>query len=227
MTSTKPRASMGSMKLTPPTLRSVLALLFFGSATTLIACSGEDDTTGDGDGTGGTVGDGDGTGGTVGDGDGTGGTPGDGDGTGVNELPADSSQASIEAFLAAGTYKSAPWVGDAAIRAGDVVGNIHGNALQVFFNSAAVTSKTSGDTNSLTGTMVVKEMFDEAGVSIGHAVQLKTGEGNTKDDWTFYCSAPEGSTLCTGEAVPSPIYGAGLGECGYCHGQMPYADPPL
>jgi hypothetical protein len=216
------------MKLPSLAPRGLLAVCLLGSVAALGACSSETEPAGDGDATGGAASDG--TGGTIGDA--AGGTAGDGDATGgaaaadPNELPADNSQASIEAFLAAGTYKNPPWVGDPEIRLGDLAGNVHGDHLRVHFNSAAVASKASGGPNSGLGTMVVKEMFDAAGVSLGKAVQMKTGPGNTKEDWTYYCSGPDGS-LCAGGAFAVPIYGEGLPECGYCHGQMPYADPPL
>lgn len=159
-----------------------------------------------------------------GDGDGDTGD-GDGDGDASNELPADSTQAAIEAFLEGEMYKQAPWVGDAATRAGESTVNVHGDALRVYFNPTGLTARQEDAGSSPVGSMAVKEFYDEAGAVVGRAASIKTGEGNTMDDWTFYCSAP-GTSLCTGESDPGTLYGAGISECGFCHGQVFYAAPP-
>jgi hypothetical protein len=139
-------------------------------------------------------------------------------------MPSDTSAAGIAAFIAAGTYQSAPWVGDAAARASENSVNIHGDQMRVFFNSAAVAAKTNNA--STMGTMIVKELY-EGGAVVGHAVSLKTGAANGIGDWTHYCNAPAGSTRCTGAAEANmPLYGVGLTGCGFCHGQVPYAPLP-
>jgi hypothetical protein len=67
----------------------------------------------------------------------------------------------------------------------------------------------------------------QRGSAVGHAVSLKTGAGNSIGDWTHYCNAPAGSTICTGAAEANmPLYGVGLTGCGFCHGQVPYAPLP-
>lgn len=206
--------------------RHLVASVCFIGAAALGGCAGEDGT--EDDATGGSVGDGDATGGTTASGGGTGSggtTSSGGTGPDPNEMPSDTSAEGIAAFLEAGTYQSSPWVGDPAPRGTDNVVNVHGAQMRVFFNSAAVAAVTN-DT-SAAGTMVVKELY-EAGAVVGHAVSIKTGSGNTANDWLHYCNAPVGSTACTGESVNTmPIYAVGVeAACGYCHGQVPYAPLP-
>jgi hypothetical protein len=199
---------MSSLRLS---ISGLCALTFTLATAGIVACSPADSTTGDGDGDG----DGDGTA--------TGGTVGDGDGDSTNELPSDMTEAGIAAFLDAQTYRSAPWVGDAAIRGSESVGNIHGSELRVFFNSAAVAAKMNG--SSEIGTMVVKELY-ESGAMVGQAVTIKTGEGVSMNSWTFYCSAPEDSSICSGSSSSGSHFGTGLIECGFCHGETPIAPLP-
>ena len=157
------------------------------------------------------------------------GTGGSAAGTGGSstELPADASQAAIEAFLDAETHRN--WIGDPEIRA--QVGQLttHGTALRVFFNQAAVDSIAAGPDTSQQGAMVVKEIYDGEGVLAAKAVRWKTGEGDSMNDWTLFCSAPEGSDLCTGGSVTLPVFGTGMStECGFCHGSASFfAKPPM
>ena len=133
------------------------------------------------------------------------------------ELPDDSSQAAIEAFLATESYRD--WTGDSVIRVGGSVVNPHGDALRVFFNQAAVDSIRAGTESSLLGAMAVKEVHDDTGVVMGKAVRWKTGSGELTGDWTHYCTAPQDSELCTGATIELPVFGTGMSmECGTCHG---------
>ncbi len=178
-------------------LSLLLALL---SVATITACSGggsSDDETGDGD--------------------------GDGDGD-DGSIPSDNSLESIEAFLAAESYKEAPWIGDAAVRESDAAW-AHGNALRVYFNPLGVESSTN-ETDLTMGAMAVKEFYDEEGNLVGKAVNFHTGEGISRMDATFYCQAPEGSNFCTGSAFTGhPIYGVGTNECALCHGSRTFLSP--
>ena len=243
MTSPQGRASIVPMKIIRSALPGIVASLCVLSAAALGGCASDDGTdgaTGGTDGaTGGTDGATGGTDGATGGTDGatggttatggtdgaTGGAPGTGgSGPDPNEMPTDTSAAGIAAFLAAGTYQSAPWVGDAAPRMSDNSVNVHSDELRVFFNTEAVAAKTN-DASAM-GTMIVKEMY-EGGALVGHAVSLKTGSGNGMDDWTHYCNAPADSTICTGAVAETmPVYGVGISGCGFCHGQVPYAPLP-
>jgi hypothetical protein len=234
MTSLARRASILAMKILRSQLPAYIASFCIASAAALGGCASDDgteDPAGDGDGDmasgGAASGGGAATGGAAATGGttGTGGTDGSGGSVSANELPSDISEAGIAAFLTAGTYKATPWIGDAAPRASDNPVNIHGAEIRVFFNSAAAASVTRNDNTSDMGTMVVKELYD-AGAVVGHAVSIKTGAGNTMSDWTYYCSAPAGSTACTGGAAEETFFGEGLTECGFCHGQQPYAPLP-
>ncbi len=209
-------------------LPRLLASLCLIGTSALTACASDDGTTDDAASGGSTAsGGGTGSGGDTA----TGGmSAGDGGGTAAdpNELPAEITLAGVEAFLAAGTYQNAPWVGDAAARPPGASGNAHGESMRVFFNTAAAATKTRNDSSlpAETGSMIVKELY-EAGAVVGHAVSIKAREGMGWSTWTYYCNAPEGSTLCSGEVETYPIFDEGPAEgCGFCHAEVPIADLP-
>ncbi len=154
-------------------------------------------------------------------------TDGTGGCEGPTEHPASESLVDIEAFLATQTHRA--WTGDAAVRAGVSSVNPHGDALRVFFNALALESIAAGPDSTMQGSMVVKEIYGDSGDLEGHALRWKTGEGDTMNDWTVYCSGPDGSLRCSNEVISLPITGAGMAtECGFCHGSKTFfAKPPL
>ena|GEM_PF-1490363 len=183
-----------------------LLLLSFSGAAALAACSDPGTSTG--------------TGGSSS----SGGASGSGGQSGDGTVPSDTSQAGIEAFLAAGTYKNAPWVGDAAPRAMMGSTSPHGH-VQVFYNPAAVSSRNDGqndygdDPGNALGSMAVKELYSVGGELQGHAVMLRTavsGPSNTNpNDWIYYCNSS--TSTCTGQTESGPLY-PNPTECRTCHG---------
>src|SRR5690606_11912584 len=218
------------MSASSPTLslRFLTVLLFAGLSTaiTTAGCSSEDGDASDA-GSGGeanTGGDA-GTGGAASGGDAASGGAARGCDRSTIDYPTDSSLAGIEAFLAAESYKSAPWVGDPAPR-DDEIGNPHGPSLQAYFNTAAAAASAS-NTDAAINAMVVKETYDPQGVLIGKLVRLKTGEGTTANDWVNYCYVSDNGAYCTGTAgEENPFYSdAGHSYCTACHGNTTFISP--
>jgi hypothetical protein len=150
--------------------------------------------------------------------------------SGASELPADSTQPSIEAFLAADSYKN--WTRDAAPRVPIGTTNPHLNSdagvkLQVYFNTTAAASitenagKTLLDVNHTVGSMVVKEIFDGSGQRVARGTSIKTGADRRA--FTFYC---EGTLEACGVDLDPPIYGGTTSPCSGCHGGSIYAPLP-
>lgn len=163
----------------------------------------------------------DGTGGTTGSGGET--SSGSGGGTADTTVPTDTSQAGLEAFLAAGSYKNAPWIGDAAVRTPTASTNVHGD-VRVYYNPTAVTSRDNGqnevghETGNALNSMAVKELYDNTGTQIGIAAFLRTAENGNDNDWIYYCTSSAGG--CASMTDGGPYYGPGLNECRFCHGGM-------
>ncbi len=182
----------------------------------LAACSSDDDGGGDSPATGGTS-----SGGTATGGSATGGTATGGAATGGNgnptTFPADTSAASIAAFLDSEAYKAAPWIGDAATRTSASLTNPHG-MVRVFFNPAVAPAIGADAPTFAANSMIVKELYDSAGALVGKAANL---HANPEDaDWTFFCYAS--NNQCDAQQASSteadPIYGVGTDvTCGFCH----------
>lgn len=137
-----------------------------------------------------------------------------------DQFPADTSEASVAAFLDAETYKS--WRNDPEIREGGSVVNVHGDHLRVYLNEAAVTSHsdTVGENNDAApGSMAVKEIYDDSGTLLGRAASLLDESG----DWTYYCNSTD-VTFCTGATIDMPVYNDFA--CSSCHGDQIYAPLP-
>lgn len=146
--------------------------------------------------------------------------PGDGDGDGdgddtSGQFPADTTEATVAAFLAAESYKT--WTGDAAPRGSEDTVNVHGDFLRVFFNDNAVTSHGGPASPQ---SMVVKEIYDAQGTLLGKATTIIDADLGR----TFYCSVTSG-TGCTGQAETEPLYDDI--SCSSCHGGQFYAPLPL
>lgn len=131
----------------------------------------------------------------------TGGSGGSGGG-GANDHPTDSTQAGIEAFLAAGSWKTTGmgWKEETAASTGM---SVHGTVKR-YFNQTLSVSYAAGDRTNMQdpGSMVVKDLLTN-GASIGQAAMLKTDTG-----WVFYCKASEDSRCITGSTANTAIYGA-------------------
>lgn len=148
---------------------------------------------------------------------------GSGGSTADTTVPSDTSEAGIEAFLAAGSYKSAPWIGDGAVRTPTSSTNVHGD-VRVYYNPTAVTSRENGqnevghDTGNSLNSMAVKELYDTTGTQIGTAVMLRVADTGADADWLYYCSSTAGG--CASASDGGPYYGTALNECRFCHGGM-------
>lgn len=175
----------------------LLALVTLSAALLSAGCSSDTtDNTGDGDG--------DGTGGT---GAGTGG------GT-SGQTPADDSEASIAAFLAAGTYKT--WTADPAPRPDTSFGT-HSDLLRVYFNDSAAAASGA---EAPPGSMAVKELYSDATTLVGKAVSLRNADGS----WTFYCDATDVTACGASSDAVSPAYNDS--NCVFCHGNTMLAPVP-
>jgi len=174
-----------------------------------------------------------GSGGVTGSGGATGSSGGDTSSGGAaadTTVPSDFSQAGIEAFLAAGTYKSAPWVMDAAPRDKDGLTSPHGR-VRVFYNPAAVTSRNGGfndpgdDPGNAVNSMSIKELYDTADTYLGAAVMLRVAETGNSTDWVYYCASTAGG--CTNGTDNGPFYfHSAMNTCDTCHGGLFYGPLP-
>jgi hypothetical protein len=161
------------------------------------------------------------------DSDSSGGTGGAGSGgASATDYPTDSSQAGIEAFLAAGSYTTSTWTSEtSAPREATSITSPHGR-VRVWLNAVLEASHAAGE-GSVGGTpldqnsMSVKELYDDADAIVGHAVILRTGTTSAESDTTYYCVGP--AARC---AETSPVYGAGAVDCAGCHGGLVFTGIP-
>ncbi|MBM7116099.1 cytochrome P460 family protein [Archangium primigenium] len=128
----------------------------------------------------------------------------------------DTSEAGITAFVREGRYRD--WVAEPKVHATRAP---HQARVRVFFNDTAVTSLRAGNAVHPVGTILVKELFAEDGVTKkGHAVEVKVAEGPGKDTWLFY----EGFT----PDYTRNYYGRGHDTCHGCHAAgTDYVTTPL
>lgn len=143
--------------------------------------------------------------------------------------PTDSSAEGIEAFLASGAWREAPWVAETdAPREPNNVVSPHGR-VQVWLNDVLLDSVEAGNgapdgTPHDPGSMTVKELFNEDDVSIGLAVMLKL-EGDLHA-WAYWCDGPAGPCGAS-SATSFPYYGIAYAtDCGFCHGGLAYNAMP-
>jgi hypothetical protein len=147
---------------------------------------------------------------------GTSGTGGSGGTTPSKDVPADTTQAGIEAFLAALDYRTATW---ASVMSGPTepapsIGSPHG-LVQIWYNKALRQSKADGHTGMqgdahATGSMVVKELYTGSDV-IGHALLLRQDSG-----WLYYCAANEPNRCSVSIAADKVTYTTSALSCA-CH----------
>lgn len=151
---------------------------------------------------------------------GSGGAAASGGASSSDQGPADSSQAAIAAFIQAGTYKS--WLHDAAPRVGGP-SNVHGDALQVYFNALAVAAGVNGEPDP--GGMVVKEMYDESSGELVSIAAALTTTGTR----VYFCTNPAGGLCTNGSETsgPDPVYDATENtSCSTCHSELIYSKLP-
>ncbi len=144
------------------------------------------------------------------------------DTTPEGSFPIDAALAVIAAFVDAGSYLLDPWTAETAApreRNSDVSPH---DRVQVWFNDVVIASSEAGNgefqgTAHDAGSMVVKEMVDEADALLGVAVMLKLEGGVT--EWAYYCDGPQ--ELCGVQVPAEPFYGVGTStDCGGCHGGL-------
>lgn len=142
----------------------------------------------------------------------------------------------IKAFIAAGTYKSAPWKADVdAPRAS--VNSGHG-MVRVWFNDTIQASAVANNLKTVpnkpavppashdTGSMVVKELYKDGAV-IGHAAMLKLD--GVMNQWAYYCKGPKAECgAVPNDATVTPYFGTGplASPCGFCHGGNVFTPVP-
>jgi len=192
--------------------------LVIASLPLAVACGSDDEpnpdnsggsagTTGGSAGVGGATG-GAGAGGATG-GAGAGGAAG---GSGTMDWPADTSQAGLEAFLAALEYKGSEWLPDADIPAES--GMLHG-LTQIWYNKTLRTSFAAGKGAAAnphdTGSMTVKEIYTGTAVT-GHAVMLRQAS-----NWIYYCKASTAGACSSSSVADTATYSMTTGSCN-CHG---------
>jgi hypothetical protein len=163
--------------------------------------------------TGGTATGGTATGGASGSGTtgGSGGSGGSGGG-GFNDHPTDSSQAGIEAFLAANSYTMTGMGWRPETMATDGTGVPH-KAVKRYFNETLIASRNAMMTGNMsrTGSMTVKDLLNGTTV-VGKAAMLRTDTA-----WVYYCMSSEEGRCKSGSEANVVYYGsASVAGCA-CH----------
>lgn len=222
-------------------LTRVFYRVVFGVFVGVAGCGGEEPSSADGAGASTTGNSGGNAGAAVGNAgaaSGSGGASGGSSGNGgspTGSAPADESSASMASFLTAKTYASAPWVPETASprNAGAGLGSPHG-LVRVYFNDVLLQSFRAGNGQPeqprvahTTGSMAVKEFYDDTDTLVGAAAALKID--GPSERWAYYCTGPE-ERCATGRGpftTASPLYGVGLQvDCGFCHGGLVFTPPP-
>jgi hypothetical protein len=146
----------------------------------------------------------------------------------MGAAPADSTQASIVAYLQAETYKQTPWIAEtAAPREPTSTVSPHGR-VKVWMNDTLVTSQAAGNgmfggTAHTAGSMAVKEFYDSTDVYLGRGVMLKVP--GTASAWVFYCDSTVHEACGTED--PLPFYGdMNSFQCNGCHGGLIFNQAP-
>jgi hypothetical protein len=136
-------------------------------------------------------------------------------GTGVMDYPADSSQAGIEAFLAAASYLTPGmgWRPELTPSNGTSMPHL---GVKRYFNETLIASKAAGNAppsmgQHTTGSMAIKEIVNGTTV-IGKAAMLRT-----MTNWVFYCTSTEEGRCFAASPANTPYYAPMTGSCG-CHG---------
>jgi len=133
--------------------------------------------------------------------------------------PPGSSMEELAAFLQSEAYRGDGWTAQtAAPRAASSTVSPHGR-VRVWRNDTLIASLEAGNGADLdapgheTGSMVVKEFYDDADQMLGQASMLKL-EGIPRE-WVYYCGGPDERCMDT-----APYYGVDLDAptCGFCHG---------
>lgn len=176
------------------------------------------------------------SGGTAGMGGATGGMGGGASGDGGNggsdggsapwptDVPSDTSEEGIRAFLEGKQYMSWLFQTDAP-RPREYQTSPH-DRVRVAFSERLVTAKQAGidgdpDTYPA-GSMAVKEMYDEEDNLVGIAAILKMKDGKGLPTWLYFCDAPDERCV---NGRTGPFYGQ-VSDCNFCHGEFIYTSPP-
>jgi hypothetical protein len=209
-------------------VHSISMTLLVAMAASLSACSDEPPAPAGTGGTGGSAGSGAGTAGsgagTAGSATGgsagtTGGSAGAATGgsagTGMVDYPTDSSQAGIEAFLAAASYLTPGmgWRPELTPSNGTSMPHL---GVKRYFNETIIASKAAGNAppggpQHTTGSMAIKDILNGTTV-IGKAAMLRT-----MTNWVFYCTSTEEGRCYAASPANTPYYAPMTGSCG-CHG---------
>jgi hypothetical protein len=139
------------------------------------------------------------------------GTPGDA------QTPPTGTQAAVEAWLAAGSYKGAGWKCEAAVHPARATGMSPHGMNRICSNTKLSTATGTGEYPI--GSAGVKELYDDAGTKIvGYATYLKTKAG-AGESWYWY----ERAEAFGATAVANGPGNAGtpLTVCVGCHSKAP------
>lgn len=137
-----------------------------------------------------------------------------------------STQEELEAFLDAQRHRGDGWAPqtDEPREASDPV-SPHGR-VQVWRNDTLRASQAAGNGADFdapaheTGSMVVKEFYDDADDLLGRAAMLKLA-GDARR-WAYYCSGPDARCMDT-----APTYGIDAeASCSFCHGGLVFTQGP-
>jgi hypothetical protein len=124
----------------------------------------------------------------------------DGGESGPCDVP--SSRDALDAFLADGTYTA--WNAESGIH--ESTGPHFGGVL-TYVDDTLFASLEAGGTSHPQCSASIKELFGDGDTVLGHAVMVKTGTGDTGDDWYWY-------EVYNGSAFAD---GAGAVACTGCH----------
>lgn len=150
----------------------------------------------------------------------------------------DATSMAVSAYLAAASYTEDTWQSEtAAPRERSLETSPHGR-VRVWYNDTLAASTAAGKgqwdeearaigTPHDSGSMAVKEFYDETDTLIGIATMLKID--GTASQWAYYCEGP--SDRCGAEAgvehtSANPLFGTGalFSPCGFCHGGLIFTE---
>ncbi len=139
----------------------------------------------------------------------------------------------MTAFITSEGYKGEGWVAETeAPRDQSMSVSPHGRVrvhqTQILLDSLEVGNGGIGSTSGVphpTGSMAVKEMYDDADTLVGAAVLYKYNDESA--GWAMWCYGPaERCATGVGETTAdAPYYGLNPIDCGACHGGNIFTSP--